>query len=598
MQKRKKGRKEMASQNKPLIRSRASWDLTTYPEYIRQSALTDDAACFGPWNATGVVSMNGFVLKAILEFLKKDKSDIALIRVGTGAYATETKRDDGKILLSYANDKGQLQSALVTPGTSRYEPIPELGNSSDGFDTSSILMLYLMIASEEDSSGMVSGAISRCQEEKSKGNQIPIDALLILNDAVVSGLNTEMLKCKVTGGNVDLLSKTRVQSGGLTGELLCGVSRFLMPGSASVLKKCPTTIGEAKNLVEPYTSTLNWSEEEQMLIPQFDDSFKVPEEVWDMIDDFIGTRGKRLPFNNFGWRGTSGYGKSTGVRIMACILNTPLYVMSCHSTMETQDFLSKFVPSTTPQIDVSRLPSFEDMYMDPDGSYFRITGVFKEGVSMEEVQQAYNDAISSKATSSGSSIYFKLVESDFVKALRTGAIVEMQEYNVIRDSGVLKGLNAYDEPGSVIPLVNGKFVRRHPNAITVWTANVGYASSREEEWSVSRRIRTFADRFELPKKTAIERILYNIENELEESVVEQMYDIWNCIRVYCKEQQIHTDLSLVSLENWCSCVARHGIEFLEHYCRCCVISQSTTDEETQDLIATAVAKPELDKLCL
>ena len=71
---------------------------------------------------------------------------------------------------------------------------------------------------------------------------------------------------------------------------------------------------------------------------------------------------------------------------------------------------------------------------------------------------------------------YKFVESNYVKALEHGYIVEVQEISRIRDAGVLVGLNEYDRAGAMIPLVDGRFVRRHPDAMVVYTDIMGFWS--------------------------------------------------------------------------------------------------------------------------
>ena len=590
--------------NHALINATSTWTLSDFPEYIRNPSIIEiqtDPGNENPWNGDKIAMLNGSITKAILEYAKGKKSSIALVQVGVGSYASEMELKDGTVLIASASDNGAL-NACIAKKNNLYEAVPaSFAQLRSSFDTSSILILYLMLASEMGSD-VVKNDLSAVRIAADEGKDIPLSSIIRLNNVIQTGLNQGFIKSQsqLLQNGISMLYKRQVENGSLNGNLLCGRPKLIIKPEEE--REFPRTVGEAKERVKEYTKSLVWSEEEIKLIPVYPDDFKVPEEVWDMIDDFVSTRGDRISFNNFGWRGKSGYGKSFGISIMACILNTPHYVINCNINTETEDFLSRYVPvpektSDEALSEMEKLPSAADMCYDPEGAYWSLTGEIRESVSDEELRASYfKRALEIAAGFQSGAPAFKLVESVFVKALRTGAIVEIAEYNVIRDTGVLKGLNAYDEPGAMIPLANGTFVKRHPNAITVWTGNIGYSSSREDEWSVSRRIRTFIDTFEVSEELTIDRIIYNTEGRLPYDTIKGFFQVWKKISDYCKEQQIHTDLSPVSLENWCAEMTRHGMNEKEKFCKRCIISQCSSDQETQETIYTVVAKPEIAKL--
>ncbi len=117
------------------------------------------------------------------------------------------------------------------------------------------------------------------------------------------------------------------------------------------------------------------------------------------------------------------YGKSTGVKILASILHTPLLWMTCATTTEVEDFLSRHVPVTAPERPAETLPSFEDLANDPVYAYERLTGKRKENATGEEALRAYASYCVKSARSANP---FKIVESDFVRALVNGYIVEVR----------------------------------------------------------------------------------------------------------------------------------------------------------------------------
>ena len=144
--------------------------------------------------------------------------------------------------------------------------------------------------------------------------------------------------------------------------------------------------------------------------------------------------------------------------------------MTCFPTMETQHFKSDFVPDTAVSNSHS-LPPFAEIANDPETAYYKLTGEEKENATPDMCLTAYAAAVNQ----GGNTPRFRHVESNFIKALANGYICEVQEASRIKDAGVLVGLNEYDRPGSVIPLVDGSDVRRAPDALVVYTDNVGCA---------------------------------------------------------------------------------------------------------------------------
>ena len=58
---------------------------------------------------------------------------------------------------------------------------------------------------------------------------------------------------------------------------------------------------------------------------------------------------------------------------------------------------------------------------------------------------------------------YTYVETDFVKALKHGYLVEVQEPSTIIQPGVLVGLNSLLEQEGSITLPTGEIIRRHPD---------------------------------------------------------------------------------------------------------------------------------------
>lgn len=79
-------------------------------------------------------------------------------------------------------------------------------------------------------------------------------------------------------------------------------------------------------------------------------------------------------------------------------------------------------------------------------------------------------------TSGGQS--FTYVETDFIKALKNGYVIEIQEPTTIMQPGVMVGLNSLLEQEGSITLPTGEIINRHPDAVVVVTTNVSYEGCR------------------------------------------------------------------------------------------------------------------------
>lgn len=345
-------------------------------------------------------------------------------------------------------------------------------------------------------------------------------------------------------------------------------------------KKTFKTVKDAKTV---YWKERNWSSEEQMLVPVVDDKMKVPPEVIELAEYINATSEDLTPARNFMLRGITGYGKSTIVTILGAITNTPVVRMTCHPTMETNDFLTKYVPDCSEyKINAENIPSFDDIANDPETAYQMMTGEWKKDVTCEECLKAYGQLYASR---SNNGPRFKLVESDYVKALSKGWIIELQEPSVIMNGGVLTGLNEFDHIGSVIPMPDGSYRKRHKDAVVIYTDNVTYEGCRPLNQSVIRRNFMAFDLYKMSKADVINRIKYNTKYK-EQKVLEEMYKVWLSIQKYCQENAI-TDgsVSIVELENWALAMRITG-DF-KGSCRRTVISKANAYPDEQEMIVAS-----------
>lgn len=484
-----------------------------------------------------LATLNANVVKAVLDYFGEKEAETALVKISDTSYAVEASISQGTLLVC-TNANGSIRGAIVKEdGT--YIALPSLLEENE-FDTSPLILGFLPILREKFDE--VNELLERLEADNNLGETFNEGSLYKLSDSVYRIFTEKRIETDDKSGCIELLSEQNVKMGGLCyNEVLCGCPKILCESSASVKKDNNLTVAEARQEFKSFADEFQWSEEEKDLIPQFADDFAVPEETLKMARRYVMSRDAKRPMVNFMWRGVTAYGKSTGVEIMACILNMPLLRVTCHSNMETQDFLSDFVPNTD-----------------------------------------------TAAMANGNAPRFKHVESNFVKALEKGYIVEVQEISRIKDSGVLVGLNEYDRAGAIIPLVDGSHARRHKNALVVYTDNVGYNSCRPIDPSVIRRMAFIIDSYDLPKEKAIARLELNTDVH-NHSILEKCYNVWEKIRAFCFDKGI-TDgsISQSELEMWVMAVKMDGYSNYRQNCVECVIAKATNDMEEQEEIISSV----------
>lgn len=579
------------------------WDTSSFPQEIASwnSSSTDQATVSVIHGTASRTMLHGYAAKAMVEYAKgacnSADSSIALVNTGNDTtYSAEMDLDSQRVLVATINRPSQsntlnLRASIGQTGVDAsgapyitYVPIPPLQPKSD-IDLSAVFMcllahlLHSSVDARQDMDALINSYATTSSFDSSETE------FRRLNDALTSCLDKGFFSVPVPGGNIDLLVKQSVELGSLAGVVVCGTPKILMGSGNVTYHPTSCTFAMAKKKFAEFAKAHQWTEEERKLIPVFPDDYVVPEDALKIAELYVNTRGDRRPMNNFMWRGTTSFGKSTGVELLAGFLDIPLMRVTCFSSMETQDFLSNFVPDTSQNNFTGYLPSFMEIAADPASAYLAMTGVEKD-VTCQECLEAYGAVAAKSQASTGAR--FVHVESAYVKALTHGYIVEVQECSRIKDPGVLVGLNEFDRPGAIIPLVDGSFKRRHPDAMVVYTDNVGYASCRAIDPSVLRRMSIIIDSYDLPKEKVLARVVYNTEFP-DAVLLDQMYEVWSAVQEYCKEHDISEGtVSVTELEMWALAVKVDGMSNLKQNCRICVVAKATAERSEQDAIMADV----------
>ncbi len=582
---------------------RSGWQPDHFPAEITWAASSTEKATVSSLHGTASRTMlNGYAVKAIVEYVKgqvdPQAASIALVDTGGMTYSTEMALDDRNLMVSTMScpsaqsNTMTLRASIVTIGvdpsgtTYSYMPVPTLTKSTD-IQLAPIFMcllaqlLRLSADVRNDMDVVLSGYTAT-----SSFDSVELE-FRRLCDAMTGSLDSGFVSVTVPGNNIDMLVKQAVEFGSLAGTVMFGTPQILM-GSVSIVPQGRSlTFAAAKKKYQAFAKTHQWTEQERQLIPVFPDDYMVPEEALKIADLYVNTREDRRPMNNFMWRGTTSFGKSTGVELLAGFLDIPLLRVTCYTSMETQDLLSNFVPDTSHGSFTGELPSFMEISADPASAYLAMTGEEKDDATCDECLEVYGQAVAAKSQENAGARFIH-VESNYVRALTHGYIVEVQECSRIKDPGVLVGLNEFDRTGAVIPLVDGSFKRRNPNAMVVYTDNVGYASCRPIDPSVLRRVAIIIDSYELPKDKVLDRVRYNTGFK-DSAALEQMYDVWLAVQDYCKEHDISDGtVSVSELEMWVLATKVGGMSMLKENCRICVVAKATAERSEQDSIMADV----------
>ena len=534
----------------------------------------------------------------ILDFLKEiyQITSFSLTCCGTDLFASEVvfHSDDGTpigyIVAIYNSQNGNVEMAHVS-SNGLYAPL-NVGQSTlwDGDLVPLYLCMFPCIGKISSrtvttvpptTSGGSLKTPLRTIELDNIGHFTETDLHLIC-DYVYQAINQGVLPLKIPAdGNVDMVNKTAVEAGTYNGSLLVGDEPTLLTGvqKKSTSVKTQAVMLEAKKEFADFASSHAWTKEEEALIPSFPDDYPIAPEAMKIASRYVNSRENVRPMNNFMWRGVTSYGKSTGVEQIACMLHIPLLKITCHSNMETQNFLSDFVPDTS---SVATIPTFEEIELDPETAYRKITGKEHANATPDDCVKALANANTSGAPR------FKHVVSNFVKALINGYIIEVQEPSRIKDAGVLVGLNEYDRAGAVIPLVDGSFGTRHKDALAIYTNNVGYVSCRQIDPSVIRRMSIIIDSYELPKRQLFERVVYNTGFD-DYGQLEKAYEVFQKVIDFCHSRDItEGSLSATEFESFIQCYQADGCQNFKQNFIECVVSKATSDKDEQDEIISSV----------
>lgn len=425
-------------------------------------------------------------------------------------------------------------------------------------------------------------------------------------------------------GNLMRVSQGQLDSGSFVPtSVTAGEFTIFAKTGPAVIKKAGVVVEHTDFVGKyPLTPGRTLSALELSLIPKLPEWYIIPPEVVDICKHAQKTTGRPMQMRNFLLRGPAGTGKTMGAKAIAAGLGLPYMKYTCSANTEIFDFTGMIFPETdavstgSPELDrereilksmggisyanvakLMRLPDLDDMDYDPAGVYQALTGVENLAATVQDCMSVVLEKVTEKVQalskraenrqSSGQN--YTYVETDFVKALKHGYLVEVQEPSTIIQPGVLVGLNSLLEQEGSITLPTGEIIRRHPDTVVIVTTNVSYEGCRSMNQSVVDRMSLVKD-IELPEPEVMVQRAMAVTGCADEYLVSQMVQVVNDMADYCRKNSI-TDgaCGMRSLIDWVISAEISGDPYLS--AKYTVISKATADGEDREALITTILDP-------
>ena len=455
------------------------------------------------------------------------------------------------------------------------------------------------------------------------------DAMAILCDNAYRRIKDDSCPAHINvtldkSGNVLRVSQSHLLAGVYTPNSILAGEFTIFAKTGKVTVSAAKAAIDHKDFVGKYqlTGSRKLSLMEESLVPKLEEWYIIPDEVVDICKRALNTTGKPMQMRNFLLRGPAGTGKTQGARAIAAGLHLPYMKYTCSASTEVFDFVGMVFPKTDDmstgdaELDKQRemlqamgginyanvakimnLPDLDDMDYDPAGTFFSLTGVENDDATSRDCMAVVMDMVTEKIKQlskpaekeSTSGQVYTYVETDFIKALKHGYVIELQEPTVITQPGVLVGLNSLLEQTGSITLPTGEIIQRHPDTVVVVTTNITYEGCRGLNQSVVDRMSLVED-IELPAPEVMAQRAMAVTGATDEYQVTQMVQVVNDMSEYMRKNGI-TDgtCGMRSLIDWITSTEITGDPYRSALCT--IISKATSDEEDRETLKTAILEP-------
>ncbi len=438
---------------------------------------------------------------------------------------------------------------------------------------------------------------------------------------IVDETTAAHVKLKVErSGNISRITTSQIDSGKFRPDTVIAGEFVILTQSGPASLITPSKAIDHADFLGKYVLNPGrvYNVREQMLIPKLPEWYILPAEVVSICKHAQWTGKSTRPMRNFLLRGPAGTGKTEGAKAIAAGLNLPYVKFTCSANTEIFDMIGQVFPDTAAATtgdaaldeerkmligmgginfeNVSRLmklPDMDDMEYDPAGVYQAVTGNAAPQATPQDCMRVVMERVTDKIrllsqtqdTKEGQSYIY--VETDFIRALKHGYLIEIQEPAVIMQPGVLVGLNSLLEQTGSITLPTGEIIQRHPEAVVVITTNTSYEGCRNLNQSIIDRMSLVQD-VELPAPEVMAQRAMSITGCEDNYMVSEMVTVVNAMSVYMRQNGISDgSCGMRSLIDWITSAMITGDAYSSAMYT--VISKATADmEDRQALIDTVL----------
>lgn len=561
------------------------------PEPFDKAAHTKSSTDKSKYNTTTTVATyHGPVLQALMEYMEMDttiSSSMSNSAIGTQneQIMAEYHSRTGQIHVVVFNKKsGSFRAGCFTDANSN-ATVYML--SEKGCTGSALFFTLIPEAMKDEEFKENYDTLLKCKEAGFSDMATAEKAAFILCDnfyrRIENAKNLGDTGIKIADsrtGNIPLLTEMNLKNGNYS-------PTSVLFGEFEILTATPrakaSVVTDKKDLIGKYKfSERDFSATEQLLIPTLEDWYVIPPEVVTICSHAKVTTSSAQPMRNFMMRGPAGTGKTEAAKAIAAGLGLPYLSYTCSANTEIYDFLGQMLPENEKDhTGVKEYPTFLDLQMDPSSAYEKLTGIYKDDVSEDEVYQKLLEVMETdaRAESKGASTgqRFRYVETPLVEAMKNGYVIEIQEPTVISNPGVLVGLNALLDRCASITLTTGEVIHRHPDTVVIITTNNNYAGCRDMNQSVISRMNLVFD-MDAPSVSILTERAMNITGCTDRSTVTLMASTVMDVNEHCKESMI-TDGS---------CGVRELISWVQSY----MVSGNALESAKYTILASASADPE------
>ncbi len=526
-------------------------------------------------------------------------------------------------LVVYSSDNGAIVASVYNKSTEIVESYELNGSSRDG--SAVVMALYPVLMLDMEFKDKFNEYYAEYQSGLTDINKAT-NIMAILCDNVYRRLKDENCAAYVKtnldrAGNLMRISRTQLDSEVYKPQqVLVGEFSIFAKTGGNTTIEAAEIIAEHEDFVGKYElHERELTREEQALVPKLPEWYIIPQEAVDICKHAQLTTGKAMQMRNFLLRGPAGTGKTMAAKAIAAGLNLPYVKYTCSAGTEIFDFIGQILPdsnkgeggqassvgdSLTANFTYEELaermslPDAADMDYDPVGTYKALTGRDKEDataqdcmrVLLRETVEATKKMMPVQKIVKEGGQTFSYTDTDFLKGLKNGYVIEIQEPTTIMQPGVLVGLNSLLEQEGSITLPTGEIIERHPDAVVIITTNVDYEGCRGLNQSVSDRMSMIMD-IEAPSQEVMVQRAMSVTDETDENMVAQMVRVIFNIMEYCKKNSIlDGSVGMRSLISWIESTKITKDPYKSALTT--VISKSTSDEDARAALITSALEQE------